>query len=355
MALDKCRQCGCMQSVLDSLQSAGASPEAQLPVSLMETIRQGLIQMETVRYACLGCEHCFPAVAQNAFNQAFPEAALAEDVSCSFEVRERTWPPVPGEYVAFCDGPGCPVAVSTLGSGELAEQLAAARPKELCIVGKTETENIGIDKIIKNTVANPTIRVLVLAGEDPRGHRPGATLLALQEQGVDDRMRVIGAPGKRLLLRNVTKEEVELFRSQIRVVDLIGCQDIERVVATVREAAGQSALACGCEECSPTTALVEIAFAPTIEASEPATTKLDRAGYFVIIPQPQRDLITVEHYSYENKLLRTINGATARSLYRTIIDNGWVTELSHAAYLGRELAKAELSIRLGFKYVHDGA
>jgi tetrahydromethanopterin S-methyltransferase subunit A len=36
------------------------------------------------------------------------------------------------------------VAVSTLASVSLTEQLAAARPKELCIVGKTETENIGI-------------------------------------------------------------------------------------------------------------------------------------------------------------------------------------------------------------------
>lgn len=75
----------------------------------------------------------------------------------------------------------------------------------------------------------------------------------------------------------------------------------------------------------------------------------------MILPQPQRGVITVEHYSYENKLLHIVRGATARSLYRTIIDNGWVTELSHAAYLGRELAKAELSIQQGFKYVQDGA
>ena len=79
------------------------------------------------------------------------------------------------------------------------------------------------------------------------------------------------------------------------------------------------------------------------------------AGYFVIIPQPVKRLIIVEHYSYENKLLRTIEGTHASEIYRTIIANGWVTHLSHAAYLGKELERAELSLKLGFKYVQDGA
>jgi tetrahydromethanopterin S-methyltransferase subunit A len=82
---------------------------------------------------------------------------------------------------------------------------------------------------------------------------------------------------------------------------------------------------------------------------------MDKAGYFVIIPQPEKRVIIVEHYSYDNKLLRIIEGKDARSIYHTIIENGWVTELSHAAYLGKELAKAELSLKLGFKYVQDAA
>ena len=39
----------------------------------------------------------------------------------------------------------------------------------------------------------------------------------------------------------------------------------------------------------------------------------------------------------------------------TIIAKQWVSELSHAAYLGKELAKAELALQHGFKYVQDGA
>lgn len=82
---------------------------------------------------------------------------------------------------------------------------------------------------------------------------------------------------------------------------------------------------------------------------------MDKAGYFVIIPQPEKGIIAAEHYSYDNRLLRVVEGRDARSIYWTIIENGWVTQLSHAAYLGRELAKAELSVKIGFKYVQDGA
>ncbi len=91
-------------------------------------------------------------------------------------------------------------------------------------------------------------------------------------------------------------------------------------------------------------------------AAEPGDrVVMDKAGYFVIVPLVDQDVINVEHYAYDNTLLRTIEGATARAVYRKLIEEGWVTELSHAAYLGRELTKAELSLQHGFQYVQDGA
>ncbi len=45
----------------------------------------------------------------------------------------------------------------------------------------------------------------------------------------------------------------------------------------------------------------------------------------------------------------------ARSTYPTLIRNGWVLKLDHAAYLGKELTKAELSVRHHFDYLQDGA
>ena len=354
IGLAKCRRCGCMKETLENLRSSLPSLKKENPSYLIMSVERWLQQMEPIKYTCLGCEHCFPAVAMNNFDEAFPEAATAQPLSCAFEVREQTWPPVAGEYSAFCDGPNCPVAVSTLGSLGLAEALAHNPPRELCIVGKTETENIGIDKIIKNTISNPTIRLLLLAGKDPEGHRSGGTLLALWENGVDERMRVIGSPGRLPILRNVTREEVEAFRKQVHVVDMIGCEDVTRVVGKIEELSHSLSASCSCEECAETNT-VKTPTAPVVQAKEPVRVEIDKAGYFVIIPQPEKRIIIVEQYSYDNKLLRIIEGKDARSIYHTITENSWVSQLSHAAYLGKELAKAELSLKLGFKYIQDGA
>ena len=351
MSLAKCRKCGCMKETLENLRSSLHPLQTNGSLDMLKNVESWIAQMEQIKYACLGCEHCFGAAAMNMFNEAFPETSKTQ-LSYSFEVGEQTWPPVPGEYFAFCDGRTCPVAVSTLASVELAKALADNRPTELCIVGKTETENIGIDKIIKNTITNPTIRYLLVAGKDSNGHFSGKTLLALWENGVDEHMRVIGSPGKRPVLRNVTFEEVEAFRKQVQVVDMIGCEDVEKIVEKLREL---SLGTCSCEECAENIKPVQISTAPVIQAKEPAKVEMDRAGYFVIIPQHDKEIITVEHYSYDNRLLRVIEGKNARSIYWTIVENCWITELSHAAYLGKELAKAEISIKFGLEYSQDGA
>jgi tetrahydromethanopterin S-methyltransferase subunit A len=342
-----------MKMTLEELRASLSSYKKEIFLPLITDIENFLQQIEQVKYDCLRCKYCFPVVAMNKFNETFPEIISSRSLICSFEAGEKTWPPVAGDYFVFCDGPNCPVAVSTLGSVELAEALAKNRPRELCIVGKTETENIGIEKVIKNIISNPTIRILLLAGKDPEGHRSGATLLALWKNGIDENMRVINSPGRRPILKNVTKEEVEVFRKQIYVVDMIGCEDEAKIVEKIKEVS-QNLSAFNIKDQTENN-LVKILTPPIVQAKEPVKIKMDKAGYFVIIPQPEKRVIVVEHYSYDNKLLRIIEGKDARSLYHTIIENGWVTELSHAAYLGKELAKAELSLKLGFKYVQDAA
>lgn len=355
MRLAKCRQCGCMNDALHNLEKVLEPLPGQDVAELRAEIAKWQQAMVPVNYTCLGCSYCFPAVATNILNQAFPETGQPQSLSCAFEVKEQTWPPVPGEYFAFCAGEDCPVAVSTLTSAALTEQIANARPKELCIVGKTETENIGIDKVIKNTITNPTIRFLVLAGQDSEGHQPGKTLYALWENGVDEKMRVIGSPGKRPILRNVSRAEVDAFRKQVRVVDLIGCEDVDTITSKIKELAEEPTSTCGCSTCSGAASIMEEVAIPVIQANEPTAIKLDSAGYFVILTQPDKQMIRVEHYGYDNRLLRIIEGKNARSIYWTIIENSWVTLLSHAAYLGKELTRAELSLSAGGAFIQDGA
>ena len=351
--LAKCKKCGCMRETLDSLSTLLPIVGTEGARVLARDIETWTKTMEPVRYACLGCDYCYPAVAQNAFASAFPSIGYSPALSCDFQVSDAGWPAVVGEY--FVVDNTATVAVSTLASIQLAEDIAQRKPQGLAIVGKIETENIGIDKVIKNVVTSYTLRHLIVAGIDPKGHQVGNTLLALAANGVDENQRVIGASGKRPILRNVTTAEIHAFRTQVQVIDMIGCENLDEISARIEELSQQPITACGCSECGSTSP-VSISTAPKIVATEPSqVVKMDKAGYFVVVPLPDKGIINVEHYAYDNTLVRVIEGTTARALYTTIIANGWATELSHAAYLGKELAKAELSVELGFKYTQDGA
>lgn len=351
--LAKCKKCGCMKETLDNLAALLPAIGAHETCALAHEVETWAGTMETVQYTCLGCEHCYPAVAQNAFSNAFPSVDQSLALSCDFQVNNEGWPPVVGEY--FVGDKTAPVAVSTLASVQLAENLARRQPQGLAIVGKTETENIGIDKVIKNIITSPSIQYLLVAGNDPAGHQSGRTLLSLSQNGIDAKRRVVGAPGKRPILRNVSKVEIETFRKQVQVIDMIGCNRAQVIGERVEELSQMVATACGCGERVEKSSLISVATAPTLLATEPGeTVKMDKAGYFVIVPLADKEIINVEHYAYDNTLLRVIEGTNARALYAIIIANSWVTELSHAAYLGKELAKAELSIKRGFKYIQDG-
>ncbi|MGB7291711.1 MAG: DUF4346 domain-containing protein [Thermodesulfobacteriota bacterium] len=355
MGLEKCRKCGCMKQTLGNLHTAFPLDQTQDSSEVLKNIEHWLKLMEPIKYECLGCEYCYPAEAMNIFAHEFPEIAEPRSLRCGFEIRQQTWPPVPGDYFSLCDDQSCPIAVSTLASVELSERLASIKPKGLCIVGKTETENIGIDKVIKNTITNPTIRYLLLTGKDSKDHLPGKTFLALGENGIDEKARVIGSPGKRPFLRNVTQEEVEAFRKDVQVVDMISCEDEAIIIEKINELSQMIISSSICEENSDKAERVQISSVPIIKAKSHAKIELDKAGYFVIIPRQEKGIIMVEHYSYDNKLQHVIEGQDAKSIYSTIIEYGWITQLSHAAYIGKELARAELSMKFGFKYIQDGA
>jgi tetrahydromethanopterin S-methyltransferase subunit A len=269
----------------------------------------------------------------------------------STKAKRKIWPYVPGKY--FVVDPAAPVAVTTLGSVALAQQLATVAPRGLCIVGKLETENIGIEKIIKNVLSNRAIRFFICAGTEPPKHLSGATLLALFSNGVDTGMRIPGSPGMRPMLPNTMPEEVEAFRLQVQPVDMIGCTDIAPIAARVEALSKRPADRTmafpippkpGAQKNKPHT----IATAPS-----PERIKLDKGGYFVIYIESET--IVVEHYDYKERLLHVIEGKDARAIYWTVINKGWVTQLDHAAYLGKELARAEFSIKYGVDFKQDGA
>jgi tetrahydromethanopterin S-methyltransferase subunit A len=89
------------------------------------------------------------------------------------------------------------------------------------LAGTLQTENLGLEKVICNLVANPNIRYLVVCGPESPGHHVGETILALAKNGLDAHKRIIGTTAPTPYLFNIPLESAERFRKQITVIDLI--------------------------------------------------------------------------------------------------------------------------------------
>jgi len=97
--------------------------------------------------------------------------------------------------------------------------------------GTIQTENIGIEKMVCNIIGNPNIRYLVLTGPESPGHSTGEAIMALVNNGIDGRKKIIGCGSPTPYLFNLPLEYIERFRKQIKeVVNLLnrGTPDLVR-------------------------------------------------------------------------------------------------------------------------------
>ncbi|MEM2094402.1 MAG: dihydropteroate synthase-like protein [Candidatus Bathyarchaeia archaeon] len=89
-----------------------------------------------------------------------------------------------------------------------------------------------------------------------------------------------------------------------------------------------------------------------VNSKSKSTPPIDPQGYFRIAVDRERGQITVIHFS-EGKATAIFKGRDASSICSTILECNLITRLDHAAYLGNELAKAEIALRTGRSYVQD--
>ncbi|MEW6208329.1 MAG: hypothetical protein AB1631_08170 [Acidobacteriota bacterium] len=340
----KCRKCHCLTETMESLREEFKDDSGEKAERTRAMIAKYLEGMN-IQYNCIGCDPCLPAVAANKFYQSWEGNGLRVLHQGCGPTLQSEWPPIPGEYKT--KDPHSSVATCVLVGDEMYEQLKGVDFPGLAIIGKTLTENLGIERLVQNIIANPYIRFLLLVGAEAEGHRTGQTILALSANGVNEKMRVIGSEGKRPVLRNLSRLEVERFREQVSVIDLIGCANVSQILEKVRDTAEQNP--------GPLAAPFQPPQVPRILATPPEKLKLDKAGFFIIIPQPERGIILCEHYQNNGTPNAIIEGCDAATIYYTAIERGLVAQLDHAAYLGKELAKAELSLQLGFRYRQDAA
>ena len=88
--------------------------------------------------------------------------------------------------------------------------------------------------------------------------------------------------------------------------------------------------------------------------------KMDPKGYFLIRVDKKKKIIQVGYCKFTkignspiNDMVAVIKGKTAIEIVNTLIREKFVSTLQHAADMGIELHKAELSLKYGFKYIQD--
>ena len=88
--------------------------------------------------------------------------------------------------------------------------------------------------------------------------------------------------------------------------------------------------------------------------------KMDPKGYFLIAVDKNKKFIKVGYCKFTklgnnpvNDMVAEIKGKTAIELVNTLIREKFISTLQHAADMGIELHKAEMSLKYGLKYVQD--
>jgi len=104
---------------------------------------------------------------------------------------------------------------------EIEELVRVAAESGAALAGTLQTENIGLEKVICNIVANPNVRYLIVCGPESPGHLTGQAILALADNGIDQHRRIRGAEAPTPYPFNIPADFVERFRDQVTVINLL--------------------------------------------------------------------------------------------------------------------------------------
>ena len=146
-------------------------------------------------------------------------------------------------------------------------------------------------------------------------------------------------------MKNVTADEVNAFLRQVEPVALIGETREPAILQRVAEAAARDP---GPFEGSPVAVPVDVVHASDRLVADPA-------GFFVVYPDAGRRRLVVEHYSNAGVLDCVVEGTTPTAVCAESINRKLLSRLDHAAYLGRELTRADRCSGSGERYVQDRA
>src|SRR2546426_4207005 len=255
---------------------------------------------------------------------------------------------MPGTYQV--GDPNGPVAVCALTSERLIGSLVAL--PGVAIAGMVYTANLGITRIIVNITSNPAIRFLLICGKDSALFKPGQSLVALAEKGVDDKRRIIDAAGYDPVLPSIDPEQVAQFRDQVEVLDWTGEEDLQVLQERVKSLSDRNpgVFSTGQKGDIPRKQEEFVSIRP---GGQREPLLYDPKGYFVITIGPEQKGILLRHYLPDHTPAHEMRGRGATSMLLGLLRDGLVTQLSHAGYLGEELAKAQTALQFGLRHDQD--
>ena len=256
-----------------------------------------------------------------------------------------TWPPIKGSYkILNLKGD---TAVVTRASFSLPDNTKFNDCKRIAVIGSCVTENVGIDRMIKNLISNGRVRNIIICGKESKGHNVGNALKNLVTNGVDENKRITNATGDDPKLK-VNDELIKRFRKQIQNIKVINSENPEAIIKIIKDLPETKSIEdyVLAMEKKPGNAFKNAINARGTEVE----WKEDELGYFKI--ETRNNYIVAKHFM-KGKEHTVIIGKTALEINKKIIELGLISELHHALYLGSELKKAELCLKDSKDYEED--
>ena len=140
---------------------------------------------------------------------------------------------------SYYEGKGTKAAICTLGSLDLLESISYSQDlmANISIVGRLLSENNGIDAMIRYVIGHPLLNWIILCGNDTKGHNAGQTLLSLFNYGTNSGGRICHSTAPYPFLKS-SEADIEIFRKQIKVVDLIGNKNVKEIRSVLKVCLG---------------------------------------------------------------------------------------------------------------------
>ena len=260
--------------------------------------------------------------------------------------KKEHWPFVSGRY-RIIDATA-PVVIVGSNAEALAENLTALETAGICMIATHCRSPKEVEKLIRNIAANMAIQNVIVT--DPSDDASPVLFALLKLLGADVEIDVAAQAHVKKIKSNLDDIGFDALARQVRAINMLGSYETDRIVARVSELASEANrpnTGFRAPSNEDENGIERVIAAKNIDYELLA----DKAGNFFVSIKDKK--IVVEQYSAKNDLLRVIEGHTARDLCITLIRNGWVSKLDHAAWLGRELLRAELSMQTGKEFMPD--